>query len=198
MNYLICGGSCSGKSTFSELLSSQLNMKVYHIDDHIDEDHKDKFNDREHPVNYRITQEGIYWLFDLPVNDYVHTNIKAANEDLEFVKKDIEDLKENMIIDGIWADPDLVQSTFPDSKIIWLFPAEAHQKLVWKSREWTKYVLSEHRDPEKALENWISGDYATSVFLEKRVTALNLSKYILNNNLSIIENFNNIKSMMGL
>lgn len=198
MVYLICGGSCAGKSTFSELLSKQLNIEIYHVDEHIDGDHAEQFNKIDHPNNYRILNEGINWLFDLSKDDYVLSNIQLANEDLEFVKKDIDQMNEDIIIDGIWAEPELVNSYFPNSKSIWLFPTQDHQQNEWNSREWTQYVLSEHKNPDLALKNWINGDYETSNYLEKRVDKIQDTKYILNNNISVEENFINILELMNI
>ena len=198
MTYLICGGSCAGKSTFSEILSNELKINVYHIDEHIDGDHAAKFNAHEHPNNYRILNEGINWLFDLSTKEYVEANIQLANEDLFFVKEDIETIKDDIILDGIWAEPELVNSYFPKAKKIWLFPTMEHQQSEWRKREWTQYILAEHKNPDRALENWIAGDYETSIYLEKRIDESQGSKYILDNDISVKDNFVNVARIMGL
>ena len=198
MNYLICGGSCSGKSTFSELLSDKLNFPVYHVDEHIDGDHLEKFNNLRHPINHRIKESGIYWLFDLSKEDYVKACVRSANEDLEFVKEDTGKLNDNLIIEGLWAEPSLVNSAFPDSKIIWLFPSQKHQAEVWAKREWTKDVLSEHKNPDEALRKWIEGDYAMSLYLERKAAGTQNSIYILNTDLTVYRNFNNVMRLLDL
>ena len=198
MNYLICGGSCAGKSTFSHMLSAKLNIKIYHVDEHIDGSHEHRFEPQKHPTNHRILNEGIYWLFDQAPNQYAKSNIQIANEDLEFVKEDIEKLNTDIIIDGIWAEPSLVESYFPDSKVVWLFPTKKHQQHVWSSREWTKDMLSEHKNPDIALSNWVEGDYMTSQYLAKKVKELQLPTYILDTERSVEENFQFITELLEL
>jgi uridine kinase len=198
MNYLICGGSCAGKSTFSQMLSKKLDIEVYHVDEHIDGSHENRFDPIKHPVNHRILNKGIYWLFDQSPKQYADSNIQIANEDLEFVKDDIERLNTDIIIDGIWAEPSLVNSYFSNSKIIWLFPTKQHQRNVWTSREWTKDMLSEHKDPATALKNWVDGDYETSLYLAKRVKENQLPTYVLDNAKSVDDNFHMVTQILKL
>lgn len=198
MHYLLCGGSCSGKSTFSKMLSARLNLPVYHADEHIDGDHSGKFLEHRHPVNYRIRNEGIYWLFDLSKEGYVKTCVESANEDLEFVKEDIEKADNDFIIEGLWAGPSLVNSLFPNAKVIWLFPTRNHQMHVWAGRQWTRDILSEHKNPDSDLSSWIEGDYALSLYLQQKAAGIPNPVYILNTGITGEENFLNVSALLDL
>ncbi|MBK9051656.1 MAG: hypothetical protein IPL78_12270 [Chloroflexi bacterium] len=89
--YFLTGGSCTGKTTLTQAISTQYGLPVIDMDAHIYGDYHARFTAEHHPTNYAwaTAENGLAWLLAKSWPEFDQFNADSNGEYLALLAEDI-------------------------------------------------------------------------------------------------------------
>ena len=183
------GSPCSGKSSIADILSTQYDVEVYHVDEAFVEYIPD-FTPEVFPVNFKWTHTPWQELWMQPQETLLHEAIDAYTEHLHFIFADLKGIEGKVIAEGTCLLPDCIKPLISDiSRAIWVVPTENFQREMYPKRgPFVNIVLEQCEDPEQAMQNWMDRDVTFARWVVERTKMLKLPCIEVDGQRSIAEN----------
>jgi 2-phosphoglycerate kinase len=187
------GSPCSGKSSIAAILAEQYGLRTYHVDEAYQE-HRQRFVPAKHPCMHKWTTTPWDELWMQPAEVLLREAIACYSEHLELILKDLLAMRrsEPVLVEGTALLPDRVSGLLLSrDRALWVVPTEAFQREHYPQRgAWVASILSQCRDPEQALQNWMDRDVAFARWVVQRTQALGLNLLDVNGQRTIAETAN--------
>jgi 2-phosphoglycerate kinase len=185
------GSPCSGKSSIAALLAERYGLRTYHVDEAYQE-HRQCLDPARHPCMHKWTTTPWDELWMQPAEVLLSEAIACYGEHFQLVLEDLLALPKSdpLLVEGTALLPDRVADLLLDQhRALWVVPTEAFQREHYPQRgAWVGSILSQCRDPEGALQNWMDRDVAFAKWVTRRARALGLNLLEVNGRRSIAEN----------
>lgn len=154
------GSPCSGKSSIVDLLAEQVEVNVYHCDDHFRR-HVEQADPDEQPHLHQVNSLSWDDLFSRPVDVQVADEIAIYREQFPMIAADLRAFPTDapLLVEGADLLPEIVANLIPAAHhALFLVPTPAFQRATYAGREWKEEILQQCRDPEQAWTNWMARD----------------------------------------
>ena len=137
-----------------------------------------------------------------PVQTLVDEVFQCYSEQLTLVLQDIlESPSRNpMLVEGNSLLPSKVAPLIPDrSRALWMAPSAEFQRRMYPQRgEWVQNILSQCRNPDRALQNWMDRDIAFANQITQDVNRLGLMIITVTGERSIAQNLRTVLDHFAL
>lgn len=184
--YWIGGSPCSGKSSISERLAVQFGLDVYHCDEAFGA-HVARAVREQQP--HLAAVPGIVWddFWMRPMNEQLASVFEGYAEEFPMILDDLRQHTGPVIAEGTALLPALVADVLPDrARAIWMVPSEAFLRQQYPQRgDWVQGILDQTRDPQQALDNWLTRDALTAQQVQADAKARGLSVWAVDGRESI-------------
>ena len=144
--YWIGGGTCAGKSTVADILSTKHGLTPYHADDHWD-DHVERADPTAHPFLHRLGSTGPGDWFRRPHDEGIADELAGLQEEIGPALEDLQRLGTNseLVAAGTLFLPDRLKLLgIPKDKAIWLIPTSDFRRSEYWQRGWVNDVLEHY------------------------------------------------------
>jgi len=176
-NVFWLGGSpCSGKSSISEILSNRFNLRVYHVDEAL-ENHTKAFNPALYPALAKWSMSSWEERWMQPIEDLVHDAIACYQEHFALICEDLLVIpkQQSLLVEGTVLLPRDVATILPNrNQAIWLIPTPDFQRDHYSQRAWVRGVVEQCSNADVAFNNRMERDVQFAKWIEAEVAELNL------------------------
>ena len=183
------GSPCSGKSSISEIIASRFGLDVYHVDEAFDL-HAQNFDSIRQPTLTKWLASSWDQRWMQPVDTLVREAIGCYQEHFTMILEDVLSLPERpLLVEGTALLPREVASLLSHrSHAIWVIPTTDFQRAHYAKRDWVQGVVTQCKNPEAALDNWMERDIRFAKWIEAEASALHLPLLEVDGNRTIEEN----------
>ena len=199
--YWMGGSPCAGKSTMADLIAARHGLAVYHIDHELRERMADPDPARQpFLAHWESASWDKRWMRS--VDDLLDEVIRCYQEELDLAIADLLDrpVTTPILVEGNSLLPDSLVPVLRDKRhALWVVAAEAFQRREYPRRgAWVQHILSQCRDPDQALQNWMDRDVAFAAWIARRVRELGLALLTVDGAQSIEQNAGQVIDYFGL
>jgi len=179
--YWIIGGSCSGKSTISRMLSDRTGIPIYDMDDHIYGSYMGRYTAERHPAStaWFSAPDPFAWVMSLSWEEFNSLNRATNAEYLDLLAEDLADIAYDrpFLIDGGITHPSVLTRVAPAERVFCVEVAPEHSARIWETagdrldmRDWIRALP----DPEKMWRKFLFFDRMISqtIGVESRACAV--------------------------
>ena len=110
--YWLVGGAGSGKTTICRSLSTEFDIPIYDMDEHIYRTYHGRFSPTRHPTNtaWATSPNGLAWLLNMSWNEFNSFNQAALPEYLDLLAANLAltNAYDPVLIDGGICNPALL------------------------------------------------------------------------------------------
>lgn len=170
------GSPCSGKTSISEILSNRFNLRVYHVDEAL-ENHTRAFNPALRPALAKWSMSSWEERWMQPIDDLVHDAIACYQEHFALIREDLLAMpkQQSLLVEGTVLLPRDIATILPNrNQAIWLIPTSDFQRDHYSQRAWVRGVVEQCSNADVAFNNWMERDVQFAKWIEAEVAELNL------------------------
>lgn len=199
----IIGGSCSGKSTVSRVLSDKTGIGRYDMDEHIYGGYQ--YTGERHPAStaWFTAENPFVWAFSLPWEEFNALNRAANAEYLDLLADELEELDQDqpLLIEGGITHPSILTQVISPDQIICLEISEENRLWTWENsddRATMKSWVTALPDPDKQWQRFLDLDQAMTQIIVDESREKGIKVIFREENASVDEVANRIAAQLGI
>lgn len=160
-NVFWLGGSpCTGKSSISGILASNVNLDVYQLMKPL-KFTRDALTPRLHPTLTKWCAS--YWneRWMQPIDSLIKDEIACYQEHFTLILEDVISIAKHkpLLVEGTALLPGQVASVLPEqSHAVWVVATADFQRKHYSKREWVRGILEQCDNSAVAFNNWMERD----------------------------------------
>ncbi len=169
----IAGGSCGGKTVSSRHISKASGIPLYDCDEN-----RQRHYERADPGFHPALSRKIVWsdFFASPEEEIFIFWEALCFERMEMIFEDLSllTLKGPVIVEGVYAVPEMIRTVTPDAPALFLFADEEFLRSCYYGREstlWMEDAFAVCENPEKTRGEWMRKWLPIDIDRRKRALA---------------------------
>lgn len=199
------GGTCTGKTSITEVLNKQYDLHVYHCDD-LFEEHRNRAQPDKHPAFYNAMYTSYadmdwerFWM--RPVETLLQEQLAIYADEFDMIVSDLLKMPHSrpILAEGSALLPHCIKQVLTTpSSAIWLIPEETFHRRMYRQRgPWVQRILRQCADPQQAFDNWMGRDVAFAKHMASQAACLSLKTLTIDGSRSIHENARRVEAHFG-
>jgi 2-phosphoglycerate kinase len=188
--YWLGGSPCAGKSSVAHLLADRYDLQVVHVDDGLAR-HLPHLTPTAQPMLHKWTHTPWDTLWSLPAAQMLAETMAAYAEHCALVHQDVAELTttQRILVEGTCLLPACIHPYLATPQHgLWVVPTEEFQRTHYPARgAWVQTVLSQCRDPDAALAQWMARDVAFARWVMQETQSRDLALVVVDGSLSVEE-----------
>jgi hypothetical protein len=196
----IGGTSCSGKTTYAQMLVRKHHLQLYQCDEH-QEDHLKRATPDKHPTLYAAWQTRADWdtWYRQSPQTMLDLSRREAYEAFGLLLDDITEMPcvPAIVVEGIGLYPELLGTvSLPGHAIMFVADAALARK-TWEDRYRHTQWLDGYSNPQEIVENFIQWTRLSAEYIQDMARQCGITCYISTPETCIPEVFEAIESYLG-
>lgn len=190
--YWIIGGSCSGKSTISQVIAEKSNVSRYDMDAHIYGSYTSRYSIEQHPANktWLSASNPLAWQLALSLEDFDAFNRAANVEHFDLFSDDVEanNSEQTLLVDGGITHPSLLLKIVPRGNIFCIDSSRAERVNEWENSEARapmKQWVFDLPSPQTKWKKFLACDEAINQTIVTECQANNIELFMRDEHISV-------------
>ena len=199
------GGTCSGKTSITQILSARYDLCVYHCDDRFEE-HKNRAQPDKHPAfynamftSYKEMDWERFWM--RPVETLLEEQMAIYTDEFQMIVTDLLDMPHSrpILAEGSALMPSCVKEVLTTSSAaLWWIPEKTfHHRMYQQRGAWVRQILSQCSDPRQAFDHWMERDITFAGYMASQAARVGLETLAIDGTRSIHENTERVEAHFG-